>query len=81
KYPLLRVVVTDDAVPFVRAGKSVFAKFVSECDPDLRPLDECLLVDEQDMFLGIGRTLLTRDEMLSFRHGMAVKTRESIREG
>jgi 7-cyano-7-deazaguanine tRNA-ribosyltransferase len=81
KYPLLRVVVTDDAVPFVRAGKSVFAKFVSECDPDLRPFDECVLVDEQDMFLGIGRTLLTRDEMLSFRHGMAVKTRESIREG
>jgi 7-cyano-7-deazaguanine tRNA-ribosyltransferase len=81
KYPLLRVVVTDDAVPFVRAGKSVFAKFVSECDPDLRPFDECVLVDEQDMFLGIGRTLLTRDEMLSFRHGVAVKTRESLREG
>jgi 7-cyano-7-deazaguanine tRNA-ribosyltransferase len=81
KYPLLRVVVADDAVPFVKAGKSVFAKFVSECDPDLRPYDECLIVDKQDMFLGIGRTLLTRDEMLSFRHGMAVKTRESIREG
>jgi 7-cyano-7-deazaguanine tRNA-ribosyltransferase len=79
KYPLLRVVVTDDAEPFVRQGKSVFAKFVSECDPDLRPLDECLIVDEQDIFLGIGRTLLTRDEMLSFRHGMAVKTRESIK--
>jgi 7-cyano-7-deazaguanine tRNA-ribosyltransferase len=79
KYPLLRVVVTDDAEPFVRQGKSVFAKFVSECDPDLRPLDECLIVDEQDIFLGIGRTLLTREEMLSFRHGMAVKTRESIK--
>jgi 7-cyano-7-deazaguanine tRNA-ribosyltransferase len=80
KYPLLRVVVADDAVPFVKVGKSVFAKFVSECDPDLRPYDECLIVDKQDMFLGIGRTLLTRDEMLSFRHGMAVKTRDSIRE-
>ena len=81
KYPLLRVVVTDDAVPFVKEGKSVFAKFVSECDPDLRPYDECLIVDEHDMFLGIGRTILTRNEMLTFRHGMAVKTRESIKEG
>jgi 7-cyano-7-deazaguanine tRNA-ribosyltransferase len=81
KYPLLRVVVFDDAVPFVKEGKSVFAKFVSECDPDLRPFDECLIVNEHDMLLGIGRTILTRNEMLSFRHGMAVKTRESIKEG
>jgi len=81
KYPLLRVVVTDDTVPFVKEGKSVFAKFVSECDPDLRPFDECLIVDEHDMLLGIGRTLLARNEMLTFRHGMAVKTRESIKEG
>lgn len=78
-YPLLRVVIIDDAVPFVKDGKSVFSKFVSDCDPGLRPLDECLIVDANDVLLGIGRTLLTRDEMLSFRHGVAVKTRESIK--
>jgi len=80
KYPLLRVVIVDDAVPFVTEGKSVFAKFVSDCDPDLRPLDECILVDVRDTFLGVGRALLTRDEMLSFRQGVAVKTRETIKE-
>jgi 7-cyano-7-deazaguanine tRNA-ribosyltransferase len=79
KYPLLRVVVTDDAVPFVKEGKSVFAKFVKDCDPDLRPFDECLIVNENDTLLAVGRTLLNRDEMLAFRHGMAVKTRESIK--
>jgi 7-cyano-7-deazaguanine tRNA-ribosyltransferase len=78
KYPLLRVVVLGDAVPFVREGKSVFAKFVKDCDPGLRPLDECLIVDENDVLLAVGRVLLNRDEMLSFRYGMAVKTRESI---
>ena len=46
KNPLLRVVVIDDAVPFVKDGKSVFAKFVSDCDPGLRPFDECVIVDE-----------------------------------
>ena len=81
KFPLLRVVVTDDAVPFIKDGKSLFAKFVSDCDPDLRPYDECLLVDRQDTYLGIGRTLLTRQEMLSFQHGVAVKTRDSYKDG
>jgi 7-cyano-7-deazaguanine tRNA-ribosyltransferase len=81
KYPLLRVVVTDDAEPFVREGKSVFAKFVSDCDPDLRPFDECLIVNMRDILLGVGRTFLTRNEMLSFRQGVAVKTRESIKQG
>ncbi|MBN1280404.1 MAG: tRNA guanosine(15) transglycosylase TgtA [Candidatus Thermoplasmatota archaeon] len=76
--PLLRVVVADDAVPFIREGKSVFAKFVTDCDPALRPYDECLIVDTDDTLLGVGRTLLARDEMLAFRQGVAVKTRESI---
>jgi 7-cyano-7-deazaguanine tRNA-ribosyltransferase len=81
KYPLLRVVVGDDAVPFIKEGKSLFAKFVSDCDPYLRPFDECVIVDEQDTFLGVGRTLLTRDEMLTFEHGVAVKTRDTLQQG
>ena len=76
--PALRVVVGSDAVPFVVEGKSVFSKFVVQCDGALRPLDECVLVDEQDRFLGVGRCLLNREEMLAFEVGMAVKTRESI---
>jgi 7-cyano-7-deazaguanine tRNA-ribosyltransferase len=66
-------------VPFVKEGKSVFAKFVKDCDPDLRPFDECLIVNENDSLLAVGRILLNRDEMLAFHQGMAVKTRESIK--
>jgi 7-cyano-7-deazaguanine tRNA-ribosyltransferase len=69
----------EDAVSFIREGKSVFAKFVKDCDENLRPFDECLIVDEHDSLLAVGRTVLNRDEMLAFRHGMAVKTRESIK--
>ena len=78
KYPKLRVIVKEDAVPFIKEGKSVFAKFVVDCDPNLRPFDECLIVDEKDNLLAVGRILLNRDEMLSFEYGMAVKTREAI---
>ena len=70
--------VKEDAVPFIKEGKSAFAKFVVDCDPNLRPFDECLIVDEKDNLLAVGRTLLNRDEMLSFEYGMAVKTREAI---
>ncbi len=79
KYPKLRVVIEKDAVSFVKEGKSVFAKFVIDCDSELRPFDECLIVDEKGHLLAVGRTLLNRDEMLSFEYGMAVKTRESIK--
>jgi len=79
KYPSLRVVVDADAVPFIKEGKSVFAKFVKECDSELRPLDECLIVDEKDDLLAVGRCLLNKDEMLAFEYGTAVKTRESIK--
>lgn len=79
KYPLLRVVINNDAVPFVKEGRSVFVKFIKDCDPDLRPFDECIIVNEDDTLLAVGRTLLNWDEMRTFRHGMAVKTRESIK--
>jgi 7-cyano-7-deazaguanine tRNA-ribosyltransferase len=77
--PKLRVIIHDDAVPFVTDGKSVFAKFIRDCDPNLRPYDECIIVDKNDAFIAVGRTLLNQSEMLSFTTGMAVKTRESIK--
>ncbi|UCB59342.1 MAG: hypothetical protein JSV67_03360, partial [Thermoplasmatales archaeon] len=79
KKPILRVIVNSEAIPFIKEGKSVFSKFVKECDPNLRPLDECLIVDEKDSFLAVGRCLLNRLEMLSFNYGMAVKIREYIK--
>jgi len=78
KYPKLRIVIKKDAVPFVKDGKSVFAKFVKDCDPDLRPFDECLIVDEKDDLIAVGRCILNKDEMISFNYGMAVKTREEL---
>jgi 7-cyano-7-deazaguanine tRNA-ribosyltransferase len=76
KYPKLRVILEKDAEPFVKEGKSVFAKFVVNCDADLRPYDECLIVNEKDNLIAVGRCLMNRNEMLSFNYGIAVKTRE-----
>ncbi len=41
-------------------------------------MDECIIVDEKDNFLAVGRCIMNREEMLSFNYGMAVKTRENL---
>ena len=78
KYPKLRVIIKEDAIPFVKKGKSVFAKFVLDCDEELRPFDECIIVNKDDDLLATGRCLLNRFEMLNFNFGTAVKSREYI---
>lgn len=80
KPPKLRVVVKDDSVEFNREGKNVFAKFVIDCDEELRPGDEVLIVDKNDDLIAVGKALLNREEMLAFDRGIAVKVREGIKK-
>lgn len=74
--PRLRVVVDADSAPFNREGKNAFAKFIVDADPDLRPWDEAVVVDEEDGFLAVGRVVLNRREMRAFSRGVAVRVRE-----
>lgn len=76
--PKARVVVSDEAIEFVRQGKSVFAGFVRDADPEMRPGDEALIVNRMDDLLGVGKAKLNREEMISFSHGVAVKTRSGV---
>ena len=48
EYPKNRVVVNADAEPFAREGKSIFAKFVIDCDINIRSNEEVLIVNEKD---------------------------------
>jgi predicted RNA-binding protein (TIGR00451 family) len=76
-YPRLRVVMTDDedAVKFVKEGKSVMCKYVKEVDPELRCGDECIVVDGKDNFIRTGTLALSPKEVLDFQRGAAVKVR------
>ena len=75
--PKLRVIVEDDkdVIDCVKEGKSVFAKFVVNVDPELRAGDECLVVDKDDNLLRIGTLSLSPVEIDDFTRGVAVKTR------
>ncbi|WP_435195799.1 PUA domain-containing protein [Natronomonas sp. EA1] len=74
------VVVGDDSEPFVRDGKNVFAKFVRDVDPAVRPVDEVAVVHEEGDLLAVGRAELPASAMLDFKTGMAVKVREGRTE-
>ena len=68
-----RVVVAEDAVPFVREGRSLFARFVVASDPALAPDQTALLVDRSDELLAVGRLVLAPHEMSGLSRGVAVR--------
>jgi uncharacterized protein with predicted RNA binding PUA domain len=78
KFPRLRVIVADDAAPFVARGKTVFAKHVAKADQEIRPAEEVLIVDGRDRLLASGKALLNGAEMLAFKAGKAVKIRRGF---
>lgn len=76
QYPKNRVVVNTDAEPFAKKGKSIFAKFVIDCDINIRANEEVLIVNEKDELLAFGKSLLNGREIMDFNVGQAVKTRK-----
>jgi 7-cyano-7-deazaguanine tRNA-ribosyltransferase len=73
--PNHRVIVDPEVSDFIKEGKNVFAKFVEDADPQIRPHDEVIIVDRNDNMLSYGRAILNRDEMIDFNRGIAVKNR------
>jgi len=69
-----KVVVHDDAVPFVAKGKSVFAKFVSKSD-EIFPGEEVAIYTKNKKLIATGRAVMNSAEMKSFERGPAVETR------
>ncbi|WP_298519761.1 tRNA guanosine(15) transglycosylase TgtA [uncultured Methanobrevibacter sp.] len=79
-YPQNRVVVNKDSEPFALDGKSVFCKFVVDCDDDIRSNDEVLIVNEEDKLLAYGKALLGACEIKEFQTGQAIKTRKGMKK-
>ena len=74
----LRVVVSDDAAPFVEAGKTAFAKHVIDIDPELRAGEEVLITDKNDRLLATGQLLLSPAEIRDLDSGTAVDVRAGL---
>lgn len=77
-YPKYRIIVDDEAAPFIKDGANVFSKFVINLDKNLRAYEEVLIVDSNDNLLGTGTLMLSPREVKAFERGMAVRTRWGI---
>jgi 7-cyano-7-deazaguanine tRNA-ribosyltransferase len=73
--PDWRVEIDDEVASFARKGKTVFAKFVKQCDPKIRSGMDVLVVDSCDNLLASGTSLLSAKELIDFDEGPAVKVR------
>jgi len=70
-----KVVVCEDAVPFVSNGKTAFAKHVVGIDNKLRAGEEVLVVDESGHLIATGQLLLSPGEISVLDKGGAVDIR------
>jgi uncharacterized protein with predicted RNA binding PUA domain len=72
-----RVVIKNEVSEFVEKGKSALAKFIAYADPLLRAGEEAIVINEEGELLGVGRALLSGEEMKSFSRGVAVNIRHA----
>ncbi len=76
--PKLRVIVLNEISEFIKKGRNVFCKHVIDVDRNLRPLDEVIVVNQDDEILAIGRLKLPITYIISFSRGVAVKVRKGV---
>jgi predicted RNA-binding protein (TIGR00451 family) len=69
------VVVIDAVLEFIEQGKNLFAKHVQEVGLGIRPGDEVIIRDSTGYVAAVGKAILTSEEMVRFKKGIAVKTR------
>ncbi|MFX0002241.1 MAG: PUA domain-containing protein [Candidatus Hermodarchaeota archaeon] len=76
--PKLRVIVLNEISEFIKQGRNVFCKHVIDIDEALRPLDEVIVVNQDDELLGIGKLKVPVSYAKAFSIGIAVNIRKGI---
>ena len=76
--PKLRVIVPNDVSEFIKKGRNVFCKHVLRIDEELRPMDEIIVVNEDDELLAIGKVKIPLPYIKDFKTGIAIKVRRGI---
>jgi uncharacterized protein with predicted RNA binding PUA domain len=76
--PTLRVIVLNEISEYIKRGRNVFCKHVVDIDEDLRPSDEVIVVNQEDVLLAIGRLKLPVTYVKSFSSGIAINVRKGI---
>jgi conserved protein with predicted RNA binding PUA domain len=73
------VIPTEEAIPFVSEGRSLFCKHVEWCGSNVKVGSDVAIIDKNDRVLAIGRALFGSNLMKKYHKGVAVKVREGIK--
>jgi len=73
------VIPTEQALEFVRMGRSLFCKHVVWCGSNVKVGSDVAVIDRADNVVAVGRALVGNTTMESYRKGIAVKVREGIK--
>ena len=76
KPPKLRTIVLTEISDFIKEGRNVFCKHVVDIDTDLRPMDEVIVVNQDDELLAIGRLKIPAQQVKFFQSGIAINIRK-----
>lgn len=76
--PRLRVVVLNEISEFIKKGRNVFCKHVVEIDDILRPLDEVIIVNQDDELLAVGRLKNPVPYIKACSRGIAINVRKGV---
>lgn len=74
------VTVQNNVSGFIAEGGDVFAAHIVKADDEIRSKDEVIVVDEGGRVLAVGRSVLSSEEIKSFKVGVAVKVRRGCKE-
>ena len=74
------VIARADASKFIVEGGDLFAAHVVGADVQIRAKDEVIVLDKFRKVLAVGRAVLSGEEMMAFKRGVAVKVRRGSAE-
>jgi len=76
-HPYHRVYVKPEYSVFIREGGNLFSKHVLMADPGIRPEDEVLVMDGDEV-IAVGRAMLPGWEIVYYKRGEAIRIREYV---
>lgn len=77
-YPRSRVVIKRRFAETVARGTTVFTHFIEDIDPEIRPYQEVIAVDDSDSVLAVGKTILSGLEVEEFENHPFMKVRHHV---
>jgi 7-cyano-7-deazaguanine tRNA-ribosyltransferase len=75
RYSQSRVIIDEEAIPFVKNGKSVFCKYIIQADDNIYPGSEVFILDIKLNLIAIGTATQPSFALLELNSGIGVKTK------